>query len=479
MSEQTVKVGGVDIPLGVYQKMLDNGLHVQKHDVVGTSPSIQVPHGLFQDQNVGGLFTRPGAEFGAWHTIVQPNILAMSRLFAGTTNIWSPEYDVISGINAINGSPADDSCSPGPKAGTAKLCTLRAQFGLLKIETDQADLMSTGGRINRADTDQRVINTLGQFPLTPDVMRQAQDWNTTLGLAWIRVMTTIVREMARVFYTGTQGASQGIFTDEFAGLDNLIIENPVDVLGNTCTAASSVVVDWNNADISGTVNGADIVDTISGMLHIFMDLAMDTSIDMASWEIHMDNDLFWNLTRIWPCSYLTNGCAVTLADGQSLNVDSAQQVQMRDQMRTGQFLWINGIQVPVVTTKAIARTEVGPGFSSDIYILNTAAMGTRTTYIEGFDTNNADIQQFVANGMVNWRTMNGGFYAETIRQTGACVEFEYMARPRLVVRTPWLSGRITNVNYVSPGMLYSRDAFTTGQYWKNGGRYYNTPPSYS
>src|SRR3954466_1719335 len=63
---------------------------------------------------------------------------------------------------------------------------------------------------------------------------------------------------------------------------------------------------------------------------------------------------------------------------------------MRDQMRgdifnrTGQYLLIDGQQVPVILDDAITETEVGSGvFSSSIYFVPMTVLGnTPVTYLE-------------------------------------------------------------------------------------------------
>jgi hypothetical protein len=454
---------------------------IQKHDVLGTSPDMQMPHGQAQNQNVGGLFTRPGAEQDMYHTIVQPTGGEfLSRLYRGTTVITDPEYDVLSGVKALVGSAPDDGCGPAPKAGVAKLCTLRSAFGEAYIETDQGQLNKMGGYLNRADMDRTLRNAIAtNNAFLPEPLRSAGNINTPLGLAYMRLYTALLRELMRVLFTGNYGTKAGIFSREFNGFDQLIIENPTDVEGNICGAASSKVISFNNQPVGGSVNGVDLVEYISGLMHFMMRLSEDTGLPFAG-EIAMPNDMFWVLTSVWPCSYLTNNCNVVNNDGQRVIVTGGEQAKMRDDMRTGNFLWVNGVRVPVVLTNAITQTAYGAGYSSSIYFIPTIALGEQVTYLEGFDQFNPAIRGFVEAGAnTHYRAHNGGLYAMTERQSDFCIEHKFGIQPRLVMRTPWLAWRIENVNYTMPGYLYSRDWNPSGIYHKNGGRYYNDLPDYA
>lgn len=482
----TIRVQGVDIPVDVYQKMLDSDLVVQKHDVLGASPSVQTPHGLFQDQNVGGLFTRPGAEPDVYAAFVTPTGgQLLADLFSGTSVIENPEYDIITGVKAGKGSNAVDFCSPGPKAGEVKLCTTRSQFGEFKMDLEQVNLMKTGARINRADVDYRIINNPALFPLAPDVLRRAGNPNTTLGLSLMRLAVHIGRVLPRVLFHGNI-SNTGInaelgFIKEFDGFDRLIKTGHTDIeTGDACPAADSIIVNWNNVAANGSVNGATLVETVAGIIYDLMALAEDSNLAPVTWKMAMHRDLFWYLTSIWPCSYITNGCAVSTSAGQSLNVDAATQIEMRDAMRNGKYLWVNGIKFPVEPLSAIEQTAVGGGYSSPLYIIPITALGGRVTKLEGFDLNNADInefREFYAGLPIS--TMNNGLYMMGNRVTDACVEGWLASKMRLIMRTPWLGARIENINYALPGKFYTRDAYPDGQYHKNGGRYYSTPPVYN
>lgn len=464
------------------QALIDKGLvdvtQLNKHDVFSPSPNTQVPHGWAHDQNIAGLFSRPGTEPEIFGTLVRPQGGDfINALWRGVSLIQSPEYSIITGQYGLDGTTATDFCSDAPTAGFVKLCTTRSQFGRAMWKTKQTQLNTVGGVINRADVNKNYVNARMASPLMPEVIGNP-DLNSEVGLQVFMLGNQLEREISQVIWDGANGTASGGFINEFNGFDSLITTGYTDVeSGNACPSADSKIVAWGNTDVGGTVGDADIVDTVSGVYYILTQLAADTGLDPTTWVLAMHTDLFERLTAIWPCSYLTNQCAVTNASGERLNVTGNEQVTMRDQMRTGRFLWVRGERVPVIITRAIPQTAVGAGFSSDIYFIPLMSMGIKTTYLEAFDQSNPQINGYLnqLGGVGEYRSMNGGLYAVTLQKTVFCVEYFFAMQPRLVMRTPFLAARITDVNYALPGDLYGRSPYPGDAYYLNGGTYYHTP----
>lgn len=488
MDPDTIQIGGKQFTAAEVQKLADAGiLFGARHDTLSSSSNAQVPHGTWFDQNTGGLFTRPGAEPEMFSTLVMPfDGMLLARLLKNqTTVITDPEYDILTGVKAGQGSNASDCCGDAPTAGFTKLCTQRAQFGDFFMKLPQITLNKVGQRINRADVDRRLINNPALNPLLPDVVRSAMNPNSTLGNLMFQFGVHAVRVWLRTLFHGSRAntgnnAELG-FIREFDGLDQKIKTGHTDLeTGNTCPAADSIVHDWGGSDIGATVSGGDIVDLFAGIMYHLESMADDQGLLPTTWRIQMHRDLFWALTQIWPCSYLTNGCNVTTDSGERLNLSGMEQTQMRDEMRVGRFLWINGMRVPVDPVTAIQQSASGAGFSSPVYFTPFDSLGFQTTYVEAFDQENTQIQEFRNLAAdAHYRTMNGGLWAMTSRQSGMCLEFYFAAQPRMVMRTPWLAARVENLNYSLPFQLYSRDAYPDGQYFRNGGRYYSQLPSYN
>jgi hypothetical protein len=477
---QMIKYKDVEFTAPQFQKMLDSGMVGEKNDTV-QSTFMQAPHGYSQQWTSppeGGLFTRPGVTPGMFSAV--PAVLSglYAMLFVGTTNLVNPEYDVITGIKASTGSNPTSFCGTPPLAGDMKVGTTRAQFGEFFMGTEKIELNKAGGRVNLGDMDRYLINNIAaQSSILPDILRDP-NINTEIGMFIYRFGVTAIRVKSRVLFSGNNSLSntntETGFIKEFDGFDRLIKTGYLDLeSGNAITAMDSIVKDFSNADATVAANG--VVDLIAQVDYQLMDLASRTGLDPLNIGLAMRPDMFWALTQMWPCSYLTVNCGVDNTTTNRVNVDAAQQVQMRDSMRQGNFLWVNGKQVRVFLEDGIEQAAAGPGFSSTIYFIPFSAGGQRVTYIEGFDQQNTGIAAFRdAAGISNYRTANGGLWAVTSRQTGFCYELLFAAQPRLVMRTPFLAARIENVVYkLTQG--YSRSPFPDEAYFANGGRYVSNP----
>lgn len=475
---QMIKYKGAEFTPEQFQVLVDNGAFGAKNDTVQTT-FMQPPHGYNPNWgNTGGLFTRPGITPGMFSAV--PAILGglLAQLFTGTTDLINPEYEVITGIQASSGSNPTSFCGTPPIAGNAKVGTTRAAFGEFFMGTEKIQLNKAGGRVNAGDMDRQLLNNIAAMsPILPDILG-APDLNTEIGLFIYRFGVAALRVMSRVLFSGNNSLSNSNteigFIKEFDGFDRLIKTGYVDLeSGNAIAAMDSIVKDFSNADATVSANG--IVDLIAQLDYQLTDLARRTGLDPLQYGLAMRPDLFWALTQVWPCSYLTNHCGVADDTTGRVIVDAAQQVQMRDSMRSGSFLWVNGKQVTVYLEDGIEQEVQGVGFATTIYFVPITAGANRVTYVEGFDQENTGVQAFRnAAAISNYRTANGGWWAVTNNQTAFCYEVLFAAQPRLVMRTPFLAARIENVVYkLTHG--YSRSPMTDEPYFVNGGRYVTEP----
>jgi hypothetical protein len=474
-----VQINGKSFSEAEIQRMADAGLLGTKNDTTQTTFA-QQPHGFSQQwYPQGGLFTRPGVDPRVISAV--PALMGgmLARLYAGVSEIIQPEYDIITGVDDASGSNPSDYCGTPPTAGWVKVGTHRASFGKFFMGSEKITLNESGGMVNRADVNREFINNVAQqSPLLPDVLR-APDLNTFVGLFIYRFGINALRQMNRVLFSGsvanTGGNAETGFIKEFDGFDALIKTNYTDLeTGNPMPAADSIIEDFASADATVSSNG--IVELMANVLYRLRALASDTGMEPVTIELAMRKDMFHALTAVWPCSYLTDGCAVTSNDGERVNINAETQIQMRDDMRRGQYLWLNGEQIRVNLEDGIEQTTSGPGFSSTIYFIPVTAAGERITYVEGFNQANSQVQEFVNLSDARYRTSNGGFWAATTNQTAFCYELLFAAQPRLIMRAPFLAARIENVVYKLDNG-YSRSSYPTEPYYEGGGRYLSAPYS--
>jgi hypothetical protein len=155
--------------------------------------------------------------------------------------------------------------------------------------------------------------------------------------------------------------------------------------------------------------------------------------------------------------------------------------RMRDEMRTGHYLYIEGRRYDVIIDDSIAETPAAGGvvgtYQSDIYFVPLTANGEPVLFWEYF---NFDAQAIAAASAMApqgyFSTMqNGRFLFVRLSPTHTCVQVEILERPRLILLTPFLAARFTNMRYTIS--IHERDAFPTDTYFVNGGAT-NTPLPY-
>lgn len=148
---------------------------------------------------------------------------------------------------------------------------------------------------------------------------------------------------------------------------------------------------FGNLDIS--TNGATLVRQITNIYRNLRYIAVNAGLDPVQWAISMPWALFYEITEVWPCAYLTYRCT-NIATGNTAFVDSTEAIRMRDEMRgnvydrTGQYLLIDGVRVPVVIDDGITELGVGAGsFRSSMYFVPLTVLGgTPTTFMGTWTT---------------------------------------------------------------------------------------------
>jgi hypothetical protein len=110
------------------------------------------------------------------------------------------------------------------------------------------------------------------------------------------------------------------------------------------------------------------------------------------------------------------------------------------------------------------------GFASDIYFVPFSARGgsIQTLYWEYYDYRN-DVLPDIAGlrGSTFFWSDNGAFLWGLKAPDNWCLEVIAKTEPRLILRTPQLAGRLTNVVYVP--LQHTDDVLPSQDYFVNGG----------
>ncbi len=448
----------------------------QKHDASGTPITVGYSHGA------GGNLSYPGVDPDVFHTVVG-NRGIVGQLPAVATPFTNPTYEIITGVQADTGADPAGACDDAPVAGLMKGCITTSVFGKYRRRTPEIDLLRIGKFVDRADPMDLAmvgspISSSGLFSTGPGNPAMPPDLlSNEVNRKFWELGTSLHRLLSLAVWRDTPATNAGE-NKHMTGVDVLVNTGYRDAqTGTLCPSVDSDLKNFNYVRIDSA--GDNIVDALTYIYHTRRDLAERTGVMPVRWVWAMRPELFYELTAIWPCAYLTYRCQVT--GNEQLNIDAADQVRMRDEMRRGRYLLIDGEQIPVVLDDAIefdtntTSANVTSGcMASDIYLLPMSILGGRSVfYLEYADYNNPSLRAALAQGIS--AAVVQGPWIITHSEKNTCVFWQAVIEPRLVLRTPWLAGRLQNVEFCPT--QFTRSPFPADPYAIDGGLTSRAGPS--
>jgi len=432
----------------------------------------------------GGLFGGTNVEEGVLSTRITPQGLSqVLRAFPSVNT--NPEFGYITGIRETDGqSEPATPCATCP-SGETQTCIQTAPFGFICRETDTITPNRAVERINRNDQDMVLLNDmLGRSDLFQPIasMDKATIMQAAVALGMLEVGVLLQNKLMPMTWQGTPGNNNaGGGYSEFIGLDLQISTGKSDAYTNTaCGALDSDVKDFDYGMISLiNQNGFQIVRWMEALEYYVHTNAMRMHMMPVEWVYVMRPELWYELTQLWPLAYGTTR-NITLPTSTALNLDGLQMVKMRDELREGMFLYINGRRHNVVLDDGIIEQSnqdnqnIGGGcWASNIYLVPVSYLGGRpATYYEYKDYRGAMFPQL--RGKQDWWTDDGKF-EWVIEQLKWCFTLSAKIEPRVLLRTPHLAGRINNVQYCPT--QHTRQPFQDDAYFVKGGDSSRTAPS--
>jgi hypothetical protein len=275
---------------------------------------------------------------------------------------------------------------------------------------------------------------------------------------------------------------------EFNGLERIVNTGYQDYsTGIACPAADSLVTNFNYAIVQN-----DAVGTVRAFVEAYRDrqyLAQQINFGAVQFAWVMRKQLFLALTEIWPCAYYTYRCYTASPSGSNATafVSATESAVIRDAMRAGNYLLIDGVQVPVIIDNAMHEVNHSNGnFSSSAYLLPISAPGSysdtngQLLYIDYFDYNSPYGMQNSFNttnpDQIYRVSPDGRFVAVLLSTNAFCRQIMMRTSKRIILRTPFLAARIDNVQYNV--YLHERDVYPSSSFYVNGGATSFAPPSF-
>ena len=426
-----------------------------KNDPSSTTPSAQALYGPF-----------PGSttQFGPFaDSSVRPGMYsatARARTFASViplypTDVYNEMIEIETGVTEGSGNNTTSSCGDAPKPGDLKVMRQSFLFGVINIQTRVFDLTQAGMRKNRATVDRELFNSAAAVnPWLPSVqgMDDSDRASTELRAALFALGIELERNAGQVHFAGSQGTESNTYRGvarQWAGLDSQIKTGYTDsVTGLAAPAADSVVESFNAVVTGNDASGRNIVEAVTDAQFAVQDRALQVSAVEPEWAYVMRGDLFRALAAEWANAYTT-----FRADGatnQPINRDGFAMQQFRLDIQNGRYLLVDGVRRPVIIDDSIARETLGNNFyKSDIYGVALNWGGRPLVYTEYFDMNNSDAQELanVIGGADDSTVINNGMYRVFKKNQGGCYQYQFFARPRLILDAPFVHFRVDDIFY--------------------------------
>lgn len=431
----------------------------------------------------GGLFNVPGVERDVISTRIEPRGVA-SILPAIPSVFTNPEYMYITGFTGATGDVANGVCDNPQTAGPVRNCVQTARFGRYSYQTRDLEITRVGVHQNRVEPfDLRLMND----PLVNDLGSLVAPSTSGAGgnielarevlVRFLEVGVDFQNTMVQQLYTGNPANdSAGGGYREFPGLDILIGTNKFDSrTGVPCSTLNSDIKNFN-CQLVDQNSGLDLVNAVTYLMRYLRYNADHMNMGECRWVLSMRPELFYEITAIWPCAYLTYRCQLSGQSADRLVVDARDAVDFRDAMRNGSYLMIDGYKFEVIQDNGIternsSNSAVQAGcFCSDIYVIPMSVRGgVPVTYWEYLDFSQSAMVGVRDGRMAeNFFWTDGGRYMWHFKPPNNwCVQWLSMLEPRVIELTPHLAGRLLNVGYCP--LQHTRDALPGQMYFDNSG----------
>lgn len=421
----------------------------------GTTGLAIPPHGYH------ALWNQPGVEPGVMTTYIGPRGIEQALEAMGhvqKSQYLNPVFQILTGQTASSGDEPTTPCDENvPIPGDLKVCNQTWPFGEFTMKTKPIRVDNAGELINRSEPlDLRLLNN--PFAAAGQIVPSGSQnlFRNKLTKAVVELTNDFKRRYARLVWTGSPvntAASTGGYL-EYNGLERLVVDSYKDVFsGVACSAANAKVITSSfNVQTQASAFVTQMIETYRMRQKLAEDLLV-TDVEFV-WVMRWQ--AFLAATNVWPCAYNTYRCYNAAPGGSSIVIDmsAAEQNAMRQSMRDGMYLLIDGEKVPVIVDATMHEANIGGGlFQSDVYLLplKSATLGGQLLYIDYFDYRGPFGMQEIISQLGpqdEYRVSpDGRFAIHFLSGVSFCKQVEIRTRKRIILRAPFLAARIEGVTY--------------------------------
>lgn len=424
-----------------------------------TTNAVIPPHGP------NALFNYPGLQPGLVTTAITPRGIEDYLERAGHVRRsveTNPLYGILTGQTESSGTEPTAGCQEDvPIPGNLKICRQTWPFGELTMKTRPIQVDRAGELLRRSEPlDLQLLNNpFAELP-APTPMTAADMLRSTLAKALVELTFDLRRRHAGLIWTGnpTNTSSNTGGYQEFNGFERIVNTGYTDAIsGVACSAADSYVVDAAQQIIQN--NAAATVQRYRDAFRHVRYLAEQVGITEPVFVFVMRYQKFLSLVDIWACAYYTYRCYTAPPSGStaSAQIDATAAMQLRESMLAGNYLLIDGQQVPVVIDDTMTELNVGNGnFQSDTYLLplRSPTFGDsdgQITWIEYFNYRGPYGMAATINALGPDNeygvSADGRFAIFYLGGTAFCKQVMVRTRKRVICRAPFLAARLQNERY--------------------------------
>ncbi len=435
----------------------------------------------------GGIFGMAGLDNQVISARITPRgISAYLPVFGSVYT--NPLFPFITGVEEDDGTEPDTECETC-LSGEIEGCIQTATFGRVCRETKTLAPNDIIERVNSGEVDLQLMNDILGFGDDSMAAIRNYDRNSLLNIATATAMIVVgillQNKLVPMWWQGDPANNVGTGYAECPGLGLLVGTGKVDAITNTaCPALDSDVKEFNYQNLN-TVDAAgnfQIVRLLEYMEAYLFHNATRMNLWPVTWAICMRPECWYELCNVWPIAYLTTR-GLALPAGNTNAIIASDVSNRRDEMMSGQFLFLNGRQHPVILDDGIFEynsvndANLQPGeFANDIFMIPLTYLGNRpATFLQYKDYRMAAPDLRMAR-LVDEIWTDDGRFLWTKEREKWCYTLSGKVEPRILLKTPQLAGRLNHVMYVPAQHFRVHDQ--DSDYFLKGGVAYRTPATY-
>ncbi len=285
-----------------------------------------------------------------------------------------------------------------------------------------------------------------------------------------------------MLWNGNVANGNGSAYQEYKGFENLINTGKNDVYTEIgCDGLDSFLLDYNNNAIASDGTFA-ITDWFRRMVLEFQRRAGGAGLDWASANmfIVMSPNMWDGVAKRYACQGI-DLCNLTNNDNNRMNASNEGTQARYEEFLSRMALPIYGRWYPVVLDSQITETAgQANGICSDIFFITTSINGEEITFGQYQDfnqtygqTRNELVGLF---GSDDIAITDNGRFAMIRDNSRGCFDVQIYTKPRIVMKAPFLAGRIQNACHDVLGQPLP-DVTASGRVYEvGGGRTIVSPP---